>query len=176
VSKAPVTVRKEQVYAHPPEHVWVALTDPRAIAEWMMPNDFKPVVGHKFTLKVDPVPIPGALTHAACEVLEVDRPRRLSYSMRDLSLKDPRQREVVQKITFTLEPAGAGTRLTLLHEGLEGLGFWNQWMQRLGWSGVLKNLGKVAENAGADGTFAPGAIPQEKRCYKTRTLTDELVY
>lgn len=176
MSKRPVTVRKEQVYSHPPERVWVALIDPHAIAEWMMPNDFQPVVGHKFTIKVDPVAIPGALTHAACEVLQVEPPRRLSYSLRDLSLKDPRQREVVQTITFTLDPAPEGTRLTLVHEGLEGLGLWNRLMAKFGWAGVFKPLGRVLDNVSAVGTFTPGAIPREKRCYKTRTLTDELVY
>jgi uncharacterized protein YndB with AHSA1/START domain len=176
VSKRPVTVRKVQIYAHPPQRVWVALTDARAIAEWMMPNDFKPVVGHEFTLRIDPVPVPGALTHAACVVLEVEDGRRLSYSLRNLSVKNARQRDVVQTITFTLEAAGEGTRLTLVHEGLEGLGPWNRWMQKLGWTGVFKSLGKVIDNVGADGAFAPGAIPRDKRCYKTRTLTDELVY
>ena len=31
----PITIRKERFYPHPPEVVWVALTDARALAEWL---------------------------------------------------------------------------------------------------------------------------------------------
>ena len=71
-------IRKERWYPHPPEKVWVALTDPRALAEWLMPNDFEPRVGHKFRFQVDPMP--ACVTVTLCEVLEVDRPRRLVWS------------------------------------------------------------------------------------------------
>jgi uncharacterized protein YndB with AHSA1/START domain len=37
-------------YAHPIETVWEVVTDPDAIAAWLMPNDFAPVVGHRFRL------------------------------------------------------------------------------------------------------------------------------
>ncbi len=32
-------------YAHPIGKVWAALTDPAALAEWLMVNDFEPQVG-----------------------------------------------------------------------------------------------------------------------------------
>ena len=44
-----ITIRRERFYPHPPEHVWVALTDPHALAEWFEPNDHQPVAGHKFS-------------------------------------------------------------------------------------------------------------------------------
>jgi len=71
----PQTIRKEVFLPHPPEDVWLALTDPQALAEWMMPNNFEPVVGRKFRFHVDPMPgpYPGG---SECEVLEVDAPRR----------------------------------------------------------------------------------------------------
>ena len=47
-------LRREVVLPHSPDTVWLALTDRKAIAEWLMPNDFEPVVGHKFHLQVDP--------------------------------------------------------------------------------------------------------------------------
>jgi uncharacterized protein YndB with AHSA1/START domain len=49
-------VRLERVYLHPPELVWRALTDREVLAEWLMPNDFAPVVGHTFTMRTDPGP------------------------------------------------------------------------------------------------------------------------
>ena len=38
----PQTIRKEVFLPHPPEDVWLALTDPQALAEWLMPNNFEP--------------------------------------------------------------------------------------------------------------------------------------
>jgi len=49
------TLRKEAWCPHSPEKVWVAITDPRAIAEWLMPNNFKAEVGAKFRFEVDPM-------------------------------------------------------------------------------------------------------------------------
>ena len=76
----PRTLRKEVFLPHPPEDVWLALTDPQALAEWLMPNNFEPVAGRKFRFHVDPMPgpYPGG---SECEVLEVDAPRRLVYNV-----------------------------------------------------------------------------------------------
>ncbi|MDF2809912.1 MAG: polyketide cyclase [Microvirga sp.] len=46
-----VTVEREIPY--PPEKIWRALTQPHLIEEWLMKNDFKPVVGHRFDLRAD---------------------------------------------------------------------------------------------------------------------------
>ena len=51
---------------HPPEKLWRALTQPHLIEEWLMKNDFKPVVGHRFNLRGD---WGGVLD---CEVLVVE--------------------------------------------------------------------------------------------------------
>ena len=42
------------VYRHPIERVWAALTSSEALAAWLMPNDFVPEVGHRFTLRTRP--------------------------------------------------------------------------------------------------------------------------
>ena len=36
----------EREMPHPPEKVWRALTQGALIEEWLMKNDFQPVVGH----------------------------------------------------------------------------------------------------------------------------------
>ncbi len=41
----------EREIPHPPEKLWRALTQPHLIAEWLMKNDFEPVVGHRFNLR-----------------------------------------------------------------------------------------------------------------------------
>jgi uncharacterized protein YndB with AHSA1/START domain len=43
-----VVVEREMPY--PPEKIWRALTQPHLIEEWLMKNDFKPLVGHSFNL------------------------------------------------------------------------------------------------------------------------------
>jgi uncharacterized protein YndB with AHSA1/START domain len=121
----------DAVYPHPPERVWRALTDPKELAAWLMPNDFAPVVGHKFQFRVKPQW--GWRGIVDCEVLEVDPPRRLSYTWQG----DPKYR--VTTVTWSLEPAPDGTRLVLEHRGFRGFGgMLLKWMLGSGWKGMLK--------------------------------------
>ena len=41
-----LSVVVERELHHPPEKIWRALTQPHLIEEWLMKNDFAPVVGH----------------------------------------------------------------------------------------------------------------------------------
>jgi uncharacterized protein YndB with AHSA1/START domain len=50
------TVVVERKFAHPPEKVWRALTQGALIEEWLLKNDFQPVVGHQFKLRNEPRP------------------------------------------------------------------------------------------------------------------------
>jgi hypothetical protein len=43
----------EREIPYPPEKIWRALTQPHLIEEWLMKNDLKPVVGHRFNLRAD---------------------------------------------------------------------------------------------------------------------------
>ena len=51
-----LSVVVERDLAFPPEKVWRALTQPHLIEEWLMKNDFAPVVGHRFNLQRTPKP------------------------------------------------------------------------------------------------------------------------
>jgi uncharacterized protein YndB with AHSA1/START domain len=42
---------------HPPEKIWRALTQGPLIEEWLMKNDFQPLVGHRFNLRATPMRI-----------------------------------------------------------------------------------------------------------------------
>ena len=42
-----LSVVVEHEMPHPPEKIWRALTQPHLIEEWLMKNDFKPVVDHR---------------------------------------------------------------------------------------------------------------------------------
>lgn len=103
----------EQTYAFAIEHVWTALTDPDALADWLMPGDFKALAGHKVTFRCDPQPEFDGTVEV--EVLEVDEPHRLSYSWKTSNMKKP------TTVTFVLTPTpDGGTRLRLEHTGFEG--------------------------------------------------------
>jgi uncharacterized protein YndB with AHSA1/START domain len=101
---------------HPPEAVWAALTDPDALAEWMMPvRDFAPTVGRRFTVHAPPMPGWDGVVH--CEVTEVDRPRTLAYTWRGSRMR------ATTTVTWSLsEPRAGHTRLVLRHTGFTGLG------------------------------------------------------
>ena len=43
----------EREIPHPPAKIWRALTQPHLIEEWLMKNDFKPVVGDHSNLLGD---------------------------------------------------------------------------------------------------------------------------
>jgi uncharacterized protein YndB with AHSA1/START domain len=102
------TVVFEVVYPHPPERVWRALTDRDALSEWLLPNNFEPRLGHKFQFWSPPGP--GSHGVIECEVVELDEPRRLSYTWQS----EPDQLPTL--VTWTLEPTNGGTRLRLEHE------------------------------------------------------------
>jgi uncharacterized protein YndB with AHSA1/START domain len=92
----------EREIAHPPEKIWQALTQPHLIEEWLMKNDFKPVVGHRFDFRADW----GAVE---CEILEVEPNQTLSYTWGDHDLKSV--------VTWTLTPTGTGTHLRMEQTG-----------------------------------------------------------
>ncbi len=60
----------ERELPHPPEKVWRALTESQLIEEWLMKNDFQPVVGHRFNFRSTPVPNWDGIID--CEVLVVE--------------------------------------------------------------------------------------------------------
>lgn len=99
----------EREFAHPPEKLWRALTQPHLIAEWLMKNDFKPDVGHRFNLSGE---WGGTLD---CEVLVVEPNRTLSYRW-DFAHEDPAY-ALKSVVTFTLTPTAAGTHLRMEQAG-----------------------------------------------------------
>jgi uncharacterized protein YndB with AHSA1/START domain len=92
----------EREIAYPPEKIWRALTQPQLIEEWLMKNDFKPVVDHRFNLRADW----GAVD---CRVLEVEPNKTLSYTWAAYGLESV--------VTWTLTPTSTGTRLRMEQSG-----------------------------------------------------------
>lgn len=167
-----ITIRKERFYPHPPEDVWAALTDPHALAEWLEPNDHKPVVGHKFKFMTDPS-ICGSVTD--CEVLEADSPRRLVWSWVHVPKNPNRRRPEPMTIAWTLVPKDCGTILFLEHTGAENINWMLRNMMRVGWGFMMKKLiPRILAHVQA-GEFTPGAIPLEKRYYACKTVPEQYI-
>ncbi|WFP64938.1 SRPBCC domain-containing protein [Mesorhizobium sp. WSM4904] len=95
-----VVVEREIPY--PPEKIWRALTQPHLIEEWLMKNDFKPVVDHCFELSAD-------WGGVECQVQAVEPYKTLSYTW------DTKDLESV--VTWTLTPTGTGTHLRMEQTG-----------------------------------------------------------
>ena len=104
------TIKRTVTYPHPRERVWAALTDSAVLGRWLMPNDFVPAVGHRFTLRADPSP--GFDGIIECEVLALDPPRSMTWAWRGGPIDT--------QVAFELEEVEGGTRLQLVHSGFEG--------------------------------------------------------
>ena len=92
----------ERDLAHPPERIWRALTQDHLIEEWLMKNDFKPVVGHRFNLRADWGAVDGQVT-------AVEPNKTLSYTWGAFGLESV--------VTWTLTPTSTGTHLRMEQSG-----------------------------------------------------------
>ncbi|RNF33510.1 SRPBCC family protein [Paracoccus methylarcula] len=120
-----VSVVVEREFAHPPERVWRALTQPELLADWLMRNDFRAEQDHRFQFRAE-------WGEVDCQVLEVRPMHSLSYTWSAF--------DVDTVVTFTLEPMAEGTRLRM-----EQTGFRPNQKQALGgakggWAAFLVNL------------------------------------
>jgi uncharacterized protein YndB with AHSA1/START domain len=97
----------ERVFPHPPEKLWRALTENPLIAQWLMKNDFEPVVGRKFQFLFEPVANWNGFID--CEVLIVEHQKRLAYSWSSLGLDSV--------VLWTLTPTEGGTHVRMEHSG-----------------------------------------------------------
>ena len=126
------TVVIERDIAHPPEKIWRALTEPHLIAEWLMKNDFRPDVGHRFNLTGE---WGGVLD---CEVLDIEPHRTLSYSWN--FTHDDAAFDLRSVVTFTLTPTAAGTHLRVEQSGFRPEQKQASGGAKLGWQQFLEKL------------------------------------
>ena len=96
----------EREMPHPPKRVWRALTQGALIEEWLMKNDFQPVVGHRFNFRATPMPHWNGVVD--CQVLAVEPDRRLSYSWNASGEEAAGGLKTV--VTWTLIPTRSGVR------------------------------------------------------------------
>ena len=132
--------------AEPPSKVWRALTEPDLLAQWLMQNDFKPEVGHKFNFRAQPRGDWNGIVD--CEVLEVIPEKRLVYTWAGGSDKNETDgHRIDTTVTWTLKPEeNGGTKLTLVHHGFHPDDFAYRAMGE-GWKGAGAGINRVAAAA-----------------------------
>ena len=128
----------EREMPHAPDKVWRALTQSPLIEEWLMKNDFQPVVGHPFSFRATPVPNWNGVID--CEVLVVEPQSRLSYSWASMGMKSV--------VAWTLTPTNSGTHVRMEHSGFRSEEDASYKGASYGWQKFIGNLDRVV--AGLD--------------------------
>jgi uncharacterized protein YndB with AHSA1/START domain len=128
-----LSVVVERNLPYPPEKIWRALTQPHLIAEWLMKNDFKPAVGHQFSLRMEAQPNWNGVID--CQVLAVEPNKTLSYTWGALGL--------ASAVTFTLTPTPTGTHLRMEQTGFRPDQPQNYQGAKYGWQKFFANLEQV---------------------------------
>jgi uncharacterized protein YndB with AHSA1/START domain len=136
------TIRVDEFLAHPPARVWRALTDPALLAKWLMPNDFRPVVGHRFTFVTGARPDHDFDGVVHCEILTIEPERLLRLSWRGGRLDTT--------VTWTLVPEGRGTRLFIEHDGFDPDDEAQQYARRIMGGGWRSRVFRAIEAVLAD--------------------------
>lgn len=146
----------EAVYPYERDQVWVALTDPNAIAEWLMPNTFEPRVGHEFTFTTKPAPGFDGIVQA--KVLTVDPPNRLEYSWKGGGIDTV--------VRWVLQAEGTSTRLFMEQDGFSGLkGFMISRLLAGGWKRMVHERLPAAVGRVSDGRYIPAPDDPLSQCH-----------
>lgn len=147
------TIKHKFFFSHPTEMVWEYLTKPELMEQWLMKNDFKPILGHDFHFKTNPIPNLDFNGIFYCKVLEIVPLKKLSYSWRS----GPGQGEITLEsvVVWKLEPTDKGTDVFLEHSGFdkeENLNFFNGLNQ--GWLEKFEKIATLLNTAQQDTTKA----------------------
>jgi uncharacterized protein YndB with AHSA1/START domain len=134
----------EREMPHPPEKIWRALTQSSLMVEWLMKNDFQPVVGHRFTFRAPPMPNWNGVVE--CEVLAVEPNSRLSYSW-GTSGEDAAN-GFKSVVTWTLTPTKDGVLVRMEQSGFRPEQEQNYQGAKYGWRRFIDGLEKVVAKLG----------------------------
>jgi uncharacterized protein YndB with AHSA1/START domain len=126
-----------------PEKLWEALTNREFSKRYWWDTEVKSdwKVGSPFALVMN-----GTTTDVG-EVLEADRPRRLSYTFHHVTSEAARK-ERPSKVVFNLEPYGKLVKLTLTHEDFEEGSVILDGISK-GWPAILSSLKSMLESGQA---------------------------
>jgi uncharacterized protein YndB with AHSA1/START domain len=123
----------EREMPHPPEKIWRALTQGPLIEEWLMKNDFQPIVGHQFSFRSTPVPGWDGIIQS--EVLTIEPNSKLSYSWGTMG--------TTSLVTWTLTPTKAGTHVRMEQTGFRSEQDAAYKGATYGWTKFIGNMERV---------------------------------
>jgi uncharacterized protein YndB with AHSA1/START domain len=128
-------------FSHPPEMVWEYLTKPELMVQWLMQNDFEPIVGYDFQFKTKPIPSLDFDGIIYCKVLEIVPFKKLVYSWKT----GPGNNKITvdSVVEWKLQSKDNGTELSVEHSGFSEVE--NLTMFSALNDGWLKNIHKIAE-------------------------------
>jgi uncharacterized protein YndB with AHSA1/START domain len=132
----PATTRSlviEREMPHPAAKIWRALTQGALIEEWLMKNDFQPVVGHQFNFRSTPVPGWDGVINS--EVLAIEPNSRLSYSWGTMG--------TMSVVTWTLTPTKVGTHVRMEQTGFRSEQDAAYKGATYGWTKFIGNMERV---------------------------------
>jgi uncharacterized protein YndB with AHSA1/START domain len=143
------TIKHQFFFPHPPETVWEYLTKPELMEQWLMPNDFQPIVGFDFHFWEPPIPGLDFDGIFYCKVLAVVPGKKLSYSWKS----GPGEGKITLEsvVEWILQPRDNGTDVYLEHSGFtkkENLDFFlglkHGWLEKV--QNIVDHL-KAAKHA-----------------------------
>jgi uncharacterized protein YndB with AHSA1/START domain len=126
-----------------PEKLWEALTSSEFSKRYWFNTELKSdwKVGSPFALVMN-----GTTTDVG-EILQADRPLRLSYTFHHV-LSEAARKERPTKVVFNLEPHGKLVKLTLTHEDFEEGSVILDGISK-GWPAILSSLKSLLESGTA---------------------------
>jgi uncharacterized protein YndB with AHSA1/START domain len=134
----------EREMPHPPDKIWRALTQGPLIEEWLMKNDFQPVVGQRFNFRATPMPHWNGIVD--CQVLVVEPNERLSYSWNTSGAEAADGLKTI--VTWTLTPRDGGTHVRIEQSGFRPEDEANYQGARYGWQRFVPGLERVVTGLG----------------------------
>ena len=135
-------IKHQFFFPHPTETVWEYLTKPELMEQWLMKNDFQPIIGFDFQFQTKPIPSLDFDGICYCRVLEIVPFKKLSSSWKC----GPGEGKITLDsiVVWKLQPTDKGTEVFLEHSGFakeETLDFYNGFMH--GWVEKLNNIAKL---------------------------------
>ena len=101
----------KEVYPHPIEKVWEAITTRTGLEVWLMPNDFKLIKGYECTFRFCSADEEGQESQVMVRIVEFEEPNYMVWRWRnDAEPED-------STVTFRLREVGDSTEFTLRHTG-----------------------------------------------------------
>lgn len=104
-------IRRSMILKAPLARVWQALATPEGLSSWLMPNDFRPVVGAQFTFNAAPDGNWNGIVQ--CQVTDIQELRRIAFTWSEMPNFPP------TLVTFELHEIGDQTEVRLIHSRRE---------------------------------------------------------